>query len=245
MFTAPLIAWYFNIFVIVAPLAGLLAVPAAGWSFMAAFITTLLGLVWLPLGQVLGWVSFALVKYILWVARTLTALPFHAVYFNNRILIYWMLYSYIAFIGCAVTQGPAAEVRHGGGAVGDDAGGVRTGWGIPAGTVSMNALALDVGQGESVALWPGKEAALVDCGSSNSYVDAGGVAARSAGQSGRAQAAVRGGDPLPRRPHQRPVRGDGAACRWRRCICRTSRTSTACGSGWWSWRRAGARTWCS
>ena len=104
VFTAPLIAWYFNIFVIVAPLAGLLAVPAAGWSFMAAFITTLLGLVWLPLGQVLGWVSFALVKYILWVARTLTALPFHAVYFNNRILIYWMLYSYIAFIGCAVTK---------------------------------------------------------------------------------------------------------------------------------------------
>ena len=49
--------------------------PAAGWSFMAAFITTLLGLVWLPLGRVLGWVSFALVKYILWVARTLTALP--------------------------------------------------------------------------------------------------------------------------------------------------------------------------
>lgn len=43
VFTAPLIAWYFNIFVIVAPLAGLLAVPAAGWSFMAAFITTLLG----------------------------------------------------------------------------------------------------------------------------------------------------------------------------------------------------------
>ena len=79
VFTAPLIAWYFNIFVIVAPLAGLLAVS-----------------VWL----------------------------------------------------------------------GD------TGrYGV------MNALALDVGQGESVALWSGKEAALVDCGSSNSYVDAGGVAA--------------------------------------------------------------------
>ena len=176
VFTTPLIAWYFNIFVVVAPLAGLLAVPAAGWSFMAAFVTALLGFAWLPLGRVLGWLSFALVKYILWTARTLTALPFHAVYFDNRYLIYWMAYTYIAFIGCAVTKDRcrkyalaavlsalmlAVSVWLGGtGRYGD-----------------MGALALDVGQGESVALWSGREAALVDCGSSNSYVDAGGVAA--------------------------------------------------------------------
>ncbi len=176
VFTAPLIAWYFNIFVVVAPLAGLLAVPAAGWSFMAAFVTALLGFVWLPLGRVLGWISFALVKYILWLAKGLTALPFHAVYFDNRYLIYWMAYTYIAFIGCAVTKDRrrkyaaaavlsalmlAVSVWLGGtGRYGD-----------------MGALALDVGQGESVALWSGREAALVDCGSSNSYVDAGGVAA--------------------------------------------------------------------
>ena len=176
VFTAPLIAWYFNIFVIVAPLAGLLAVPAAGWSFMAAFITTLLGLVWLPLGQVLGWVSFALVKYILWVARTLTALPFHAVYFNNRILIYWMLYSYIAFIGCAVTKDRRRKY-----AMAAVLSAMMLAVSVWLGDTGrygvMNALALDVGQGESVALWSGKEAALVDCGSSNSYVDAGGVAA--------------------------------------------------------------------
>lgn len=161
VFTAPLIAWYFNIFVIVAPLAGLLAVPAAGWSFMAAFITTLLGLVWLPLGQVLGWVSFALVKYILWVARTLTALPFHAVYFNNRILIYWMLYSYIAFIGCAVTKDRRRKY-----AMAAVLSAMMLAVSVWLGDTGrygvMNALALDVGQGESVALWSGKEAALVE-----------------------------------------------------------------------------------
>lgn len=177
VFTAPLIAWYFNIFVVVAPLAGLLAVPAAGWSFMAAFVTTLLGFVWLPLGRALGWLSFALVRYILWTAKTLTALPFHAVYFDNRYLAYWMAYTYIAFIGCALTRDSrrkyalasvlsalllAVSVWLGGsaGRYGD-----------------MGALALDVGQGESVALWSGREAALVDCGSSNSFVDAGGTAA--------------------------------------------------------------------
>ena len=177
VFTAPLIAWYFNIFVIVAPLAGLLAVPAAGWSFMAAFITTLLGLVWLPLGQALGWVSFALVKYILWVARTLTALPFHAVYFNNRILIYWMLYSYIAFIGCAVTKDRRRKYAVAGvlaAATLALAVGLNTGlhqYG------DLSVMALDVGQGESVALYTREKAVLVDCGSSNSYISAGARAA--------------------------------------------------------------------
>ena len=42
---------------------------------------------------------------------------------------------------------------------------------------AFRAAVLDVGQGESVALCSGSEAALVDCGSSNSYVDAGSVAA--------------------------------------------------------------------
>ena len=115
-------------------------------------------------------------KYILWVARTLTALPFHAVYFNNRILIYWMLYSYIAFIGCAVTKD--RRQKYAMAAVLSAMMLAVSVWLGDTGRYGvMNALALDVGQGESVALWSGKEAALVDCGSSNSYVDAGGVAA--------------------------------------------------------------------
>ena len=42
---------------------------------------------------------------------------------------------------------------------------------------NMNVTVLDVGQGESVALYSDGQAMLVDCGSSNSYVDAGAVAA--------------------------------------------------------------------
>ena len=44
---------------------------------------------------------------------------------------------------------------------------------------NMNVTVLDVGQGESVALYSDGQAMLVDCGSSNSYVDAGAVAADS------------------------------------------------------------------
>lgn len=177
VFTAPLTAYYFNILSLVAPLAGLLAVPAAGYAFMSAFVSALLGLVWTPLGHLAGYVPFLLVKYILWVAHLLLAIPYHAVYFTNVYLRVWLLYVYAAFLGCAVTPDGKRKYALASALT------VLT----LAACLWLNsrwqqygafrAAVLDVGQGESVALCSGSEAALVDCGSSNSYVDAGSVAA--------------------------------------------------------------------
>lgn len=177
VFTAPLTAYYFNILSLVAPLAGLLAVPAAGYAFMSAFVSALLGLVWTPLGHIAGYVPFLLVKYILWAAHLLLAIPYHAVYFTNVYLRVWLLYVYAAFLGCAVTPDGKRKYALASALT------VLT----LAACLWLNsrwqqygafrAAVLDVGQGESVALCSGSEAALVDCGSSNSYVDAGSVAA--------------------------------------------------------------------
>lgn len=177
VFTAPLTAYYFNILSLVAPLAGLLAVPAAGYAFMSAFVSALLGFVWTPLGHLAGYVPLLLVKYILWVAHLLLAVPYHAVYFTNVYLRVWLLYVYAAFLGCAVT--PDGKHKY------------ALASALTVLTLAaclwlnsrwqqygaFRAAVLDVGQGESVALCSGSEAALVDCGSSNSYVDAGSVAA--------------------------------------------------------------------
>lgn len=177
VFTAPLTAWYFRIFVLVAPLSSLLAVPAAGWSFMAAFVTVLLGFVWLPLASLLGWISWALVRYILWIANGMMSWRYHAVYFTNPYLIYWLLFLYAAFIGCAATPdgkrkyllASALSVLTLTAAIWVNRQDYQYG--------VLTALALDVGQGESVILTSGGETALVDCGSSNSYKDPGGLAA--------------------------------------------------------------------
>ena len=177
VFTAPLTAWYFRIFVLVAPLSSLLAVPAAGWSFMAAFVTVLLGFVWLPLASLLGWISWALVRYILWIANGMMSWRYHAVYFTNPYLIYWLLFLYAVFIGCAVTPdgkrkyllASALSVLTLTAAIWVNRQDYQYG--------VLTALTLDVGQGESVILTSGGETALVDCGSSNSYKDPGGLAA--------------------------------------------------------------------
>ena len=177
VFTAPLTAWYFRIFVLVAPLSSLLAVPAAGWSFMAAFVTTLAGFVWLPLVRIVGWLSWLLVRYILWVANTMMSWRYHAVYFTAPYLVYWLLFLYTAFIGCAVTpDGKRKYLLAAALSVVTLTAAVYVNrqsyqYGV------LSALALDVGQGESVILTSGGETALVDCGSSNSYEDPGGLAA--------------------------------------------------------------------
>ena len=177
VFTVPLTAYYFRIFVLVSPLTSLLAVPAAGWSFMASFVTTVLGFFYLPLARVLGWLTWLLVRYILWIAHAVMGWRYHAVYFTNPYLLYWLLFLYTAFLGCAVTPDGKRKYLLAAGlsaltltcAVWLNQQDYRYG--------ALSAMVLDVGQGESVIVWSGGDTALVDCGSSNSYKEPGGLAA--------------------------------------------------------------------
>ena len=177
IFTVPLVGFHFNILTLVSPISNLLVLPAAGWAFMLSFILVIVGFVWLPAAQAGGWLVWGLVHYAIAVARWLMHLPYHALYFSNRYLKYWILYFY-ALLGVCIFTGKgrrkailtgvlasvtliltaylgAAEFRGG----------------------ELQIMALDVGQGESVLLNSGEDTMLVDCGSSNSYIDAGGVAA--------------------------------------------------------------------
>ena len=117
------------------------------------------------------------VRYVLFVSGLLEGLPLHALYFNTALSVLWLFYVYALFAVCAIA-------RRG-----------RYRWWIAGAlavamllvTARFNALqfergslhvtALDVGQGESVALLSRRHGVLVDCGSSNSYISAGDVAA--------------------------------------------------------------------
>lgn len=174
VFTIPLSAYYFNTFTLISPLSNLLCVAAAGWNFMAGFVTVLLGFVWLPAAKILGGLSVCLTHYVLWVARKLMALPWHALYFSNRLLKYWLVYAYAVFAVCRFTPGR------------------RRRYAVCAGlaaamlvltvflntlsyhTGNLGVLSVDVGQGQSVLFYADDGAVLVDCGSSNGYRDPGG-----------------------------------------------------------------------
>lgn len=174
VFTVPLTAHYFNTFTLISPLSNLLCVAAAGWNFMAGFVTVLLGFIWLPAAKIVGGLSFCLTHYVLWMSRKLMTLPWHALYFSNRLLKYWLVYAYAVFAVCYFVPGRKRRYAVGAGLV--SAMLVLTVFlnTLPYHTGSLGVLAVNVGQGESVLLYANDKAVLVDCGSSNGYMDPGG-----------------------------------------------------------------------
>lgn len=177
LFTIPLTGYYFDLLTLVAPLSGLLVLPVASWMFMLPFALVLVGFVCLPLAQIGGWAVWGMVRYALGAARLLMRLPFHAVYFTNPYLRYWLAYCYAMLLTCMLTHSPRRKyvltavlaVATLGVTVHLGAAEYRT--------EEMQVMTLDVGQGECVLLAKGEDAMLVDCGSGNSYVSAGAEAA--------------------------------------------------------------------
>ena len=71
----PLVAYYFGIISLVAPLATLLALPALPGIIVSGGLAAGLGLLWLPLGWVTGWVAWLLASYTTAVVTGLASLP--------------------------------------------------------------------------------------------------------------------------------------------------------------------------
>ena len=171
--TAPISAYYFGSFALVSFLSNLLCLWAVGIVFIGGLAAVLLSFVWLPLGTVIGLVPRLFIRYILAVCHGLAALPYHGVYFCDPYLKWWMGFVYFLFA--------AAWLLKAGGrrkyvlavvlsiltlAVTVRTGEVRF-------RHRLDAAAVDVGQGQSVILKSGTEFILVDCGSGNSWRDAG------------------------------------------------------------------------
>ena len=215
-FSTPLGAYYFGSFSVVSLLSNLLCL----WMVSLVFGTGLLGLLLSMAAPALGAAFVPLVslsvRYVLFVSGLLEDLPLHALYFNTALSVLWLFYVYALFAVCAIA-------RRG-----------RYRWWIAGAlavtmllaTARFNALqfergslhvtALDVGQGESVALLSRRHGVLVERGRRGR----GSFAQR------RYPAARRGGaHALSRRPCQR----SGAAA----CPCRRGYTVSArhCGGG--------------
>ena len=170
VFTVPLTAYYFGVFSTVAPLTSLLCIPLASWNFMAGFLTALLGFVFLPAAQVLGYVCRALTKLFLWVVDLACAIPYHALYTDtNPYLVWWLVFVYAVFLLCIFSRERGRKYAFAAGVsvltlvlcITLRTGEFRSG--------TLTAVAVDVGQGASTLLRSGEDTVLVDCGSSNRY----------------------------------------------------------------------------
>ncbi len=176
LFTTPLTAYYFNNLSLISPLSNLLVVGAVGWGFMASFVTTIIGFFCLPLAQILGLFTTVLMEYSLWISRLLAQVPYHAVYFTSHAMRLWMVLTYAALLGCFLLRSRARTYLYVAGLSVALLVCCQVRERVTYNVGDMTLTALDVGQGLSVTVHS-EGTALIDCGSRNSYVHAGTIAA--------------------------------------------------------------------
>jgi len=178
VFTIPLTAYYFEILVLVSPLSNLLCLWAASAFFITGLVAVAVSLICPPLGRIAGLVPALFGRYILAAAHLLAKLPFHAVYFTNPYLKYWLLFAYLLFALVYFTR--AGKRRTYLLAAGCCAASlaVTVHLGAARCQADLEVMALDVGQGQSVLLASDGQYALTDCGTANNWYDPGETAVR-------------------------------------------------------------------
>lgn len=177
VFSAPLCAWYFGSLSFAAFLSNLVCLWVVSLTFAAGLLGALVSMLF-PAAAPFAAVPATLgIRFVLTVTGWIVRLPFYALYFNSTLSVLWLVYVYALFTVCVITR--RGRYRYHAAVTLAVLMLVFTVWANAArferGTLHVTAL--DVGQGESVALISHGHGALVDCGSSNSYIGAGGIAA--------------------------------------------------------------------
>lgn len=178
-FTVPLMCLHFGALPLLAPLANLLVLWLVSLCFCGAYLACAAGLLFAPLGSLAGSVLAWGLRAILFASHAVAAVPFAAVYLESREVLLWLALCYALFLGFRFVRGGAA---------------LRLG--LPA-LLSLGSLvllltltrqayagdtetiaALDVGQGQCLAVLSGDATLLIDCGGLGTTDNAGETAGR-------------------------------------------------------------------
>ena len=175
VFTTPLIALWFGTVSLISPLSNLLTLWAGKYVFLGGLLSGLLGLIGPGFAQLPAWIVEGLGRYVLWMARTLAALPFACVPLRTVYYVLWLAASYAILLSgfllrrekkrlivplcCPVVLLCAALTLSR----------------LTYTAADLTLTVLDVGQGACAAFTSGERTALVDCGGSGE--DAGTTAA--------------------------------------------------------------------
>ncbi len=174
--TAPLSAVYFNNISLLGPIANILLLWVSPVTFGAGVASVAAGLLLPPVGMVAALVASGGAWCILAMSELITRIPYHAVYFTNPYLKYWLVYALALFAYCAAAG--KGRRKYALAAVLASVSLVVTAWlPVQQSRCRLYAVSVNVGQGASTLLSSNGAAALVDCGSNNSFIDAGDAAA--------------------------------------------------------------------
>lgn len=160
--TTPLSALYFGSVSLVGIVTNVAALWVVSFVFYGIVLALVTSAIWLPLGKMLAALVAWPVRYVMWTARTLAALPFAAVYTCSVYILLWLVLCYVLFgvfllmkkrrplqfilcvvLGLCLALGASyIEPR----------------------LDNLRVTVIDVGQGQSVLLQSSGKYYLVDCG---------------------------------------------------------------------------------
>ena len=174
VFTVPLIGHYFGLVTVLAPISNLLALWVVPFCFGFGYFSCLISAVSIPAAKLIAWLVSWLARYLFCIAEGVSSLDFSCLYLCLGINRVWIIVVYEFFIIAALL--------------------FRSGWKrwfFPT-ALSVFSLfviltatrlyyerepgymtAVDVGQGQSLAVLAGDSTVVVDCGNINHLNDAG------------------------------------------------------------------------
>ncbi|MDD6189169.1 MAG: DNA internalization-related competence protein ComEC/Rec2 [Clostridiales bacterium] len=183
--TIPFSAVMFGYVSVVAPIVNILILWAVTLAFSVGLICVLVGFIFAPAGAILAWVPSALTLYISGVTTLIAKLPFASVYTDSIYIRAWLVFMYaeLAFLSAVKVRGKFTAFLVSNLAV--LACSICFAY-VEAGSGSLTASVLDVGQGQSVVLSSEGKTAIVDCGGSLN-ANAGDIAAEQLASMGETQ----------------------------------------------------------
>ncbi len=97
--TTPVILYTFGRLSLVSLLTNFLILPAQPGVMVWGGMATLLGLVWLPLGQVVSWVAWLLLTYTVRVVEITAQIPFAAIDIHRpNLIVIWLYYGLLGWL---------------------------------------------------------------------------------------------------------------------------------------------------
>lgn len=164
VFSTPVAAWHFGYVSLYSAMTNLLILWLVPICFVGGLVGAAVGIVWAPLGRVIGSLLSIPVEMIYFAAGKISKLPYAAVYLSDNHVGVWLVFVYILFGVLYVCKGrkpfrpllpiciSVLTLRMLMGALTYD---YRQGTTITA---------IDVGQGESIVFMDGDTNVVVDCG---------------------------------------------------------------------------------
>ena len=175
LFTTPLAALRFRSLSLVGPLTNLLTLWAVSHVFLLGLLAALLGLFLPGAASALAWVAAWPARWVIFVVKALSRLPFAALSLTSVYLLGWSIMAYAVILLCLFSRKkPRPAVLAAALLPTLCAALVMNSY--PALTGALTVAALDVGQGSSTLFYSRGHAVLVDCGG-NSWEDPGDIAA--------------------------------------------------------------------